>query len=118
MGDVGRRSIEKISIDKVILDDTYYKGKNRIRKRKFVQLYPDRMMWVSTHLIGPTMYSQFFYEIFPEGKNASRLDFTGMQTDHGRNKSAQQIAQLATKLRTVDSGAWKKLAKEMEKDLG
>ena len=117
MGEEGKRSIERLSNDKIILYDSFQGGRKKFRKVKFVQLYPERSMWVSTHVDGPVKFSQFFYEIVPEGKNSSRLEFTGKQIDYGRNKSSQQISKLASKIRKEDSGAWKMLAKEMEKDL-
>jgi len=117
MGDVGKRSINIISETTLILDDTYKIGKAINRRKKLVQLYPADLFWVSTHLIGPTKYSQFLYKISPESKSSSRLDFTGLQIECGSEKKTKQdISARAQELRKLDSIAWKKLTEEMERD--
>ena len=114
MGDRGRRAIGKISESTLILDDTFVLGKSRTAKRRrLVQLYPETMSWVSTHLIGPNKHSQFIYQIVPEGRRASHLEFRGHQVEYGKKK----IPGLANRLKTADSAEWKKLAREMENDL-
>ena len=90
MGDVGKRSIDIISETTLILNDTYKVGKNINKRKKLVQLYPADMFWVSTHLIGPTKYSQFLYEIYPESESRSRLDFTGQQIEYGSEKKTKR----------------------------
>jgi hypothetical protein len=117
MGDVGKRSIKVISETTLILHDTYKIGKTINMKRKLVQLYPADLFWVSTHLIGPTKYSQFLYKISPESRSSSRLDFTGLQVEHGSEKKTEEsLSASAEKLRKLDSETWKKLAVEMERD--
>jgi hypothetical protein len=82
-----------------------------------VQLYPDRLSWVSTHLTGPNKYSQFIYEISAEGNGASRLDFTALHLEYEKKLDGEDIKSLADKLRKEDSAAWKLLAKAMAKEL-
>jgi len=116
MGDEGKRSIEKISKDAIILNDAYYIGKKIVRRKKIVNLYPDTLSWVSTHLIGDRKYSQFLYRISAEGNSKSSLHFTGLQIEYDdrKNKSASSVSK---RLQKNDSHAWQLLAKEMEKDM-
>ena len=72
MGEVGTRSIDIISETTLILNDTYRDGKTINERKRLVQLYPADLFWVSTHLIGPTKYSQFLYKISPESESSSR----------------------------------------------
>jgi hypothetical protein len=117
IGEVGTRSISAISESTVILNDTYKVGKTINRRKRLVQLYPAELFWVSTHLIGPTKYSQFLYKISPETKSRSRLDFTGLQIEYGSAQHTKQsITARSEKLRKIDSEDWKKLAEEMEHD--
>ncbi len=118
MGMDGKRNVLRISKDTIILTDTYYKGRERISKKKLVRLNPERFSWTNTHLAGPIKYSQFLYEIVPEGKNSSRLEFTGLQIEYKEKIISQRkVATLASKLKREDSHSWKLLARAMEKDL-
>jgi len=114
-----KREIMRVSEDTVILTDTFYNKGKKIIKKKLVCLYPDRLSWTSTHLTGPIKYSQFLYEIVPEGEESCHLDFTGLQVEYNDKKklSKKEVKMLAEKLRNEDSAAWKLLAKEMEKEL-
>ena len=114
MGELGKRSINVVSQDTLILNDSYRVGKTINKRKKLVQLYPDDLFWVSTHLIGPTKYSQFLYKISAESSSSSRLDFTGLQVEYGKTKGS--VSARAEKLRKDDSNAWKKLAEAMERD--
>jgi hypothetical protein len=116
MGENGKRSVERISRDTFILDDSYRKGDKLVHRKKVVNLYPDTFSWVSTHLIGKTRYSQFLYRVSPLGASRSRVDFTGfqMEYDDKKKRSADSISE---ELRKEDSYAWELLAKEMEKDM-
>ena len=108
----------QISKDTIILTDTFYKGREHISKRKLVMLNPERFSWTNTHLAGPIKYSQFLYKIVPEGKNSSRLEFTGLQIEYKEKIISQRkVATLASKLKREDSHSWKLLARAMEKDL-
>lgn len=113
-----KREIMHVSENTIILTDTYYNKNKNIIKQKLVCLYPDRLSWTSTHLTGPIKYSQFLYEIVPEGKDSCRLEFTGLQIEYNDEKkfSKKEIEMLTEKLRNEDSAAWKLLATEMEKE--
>lgn len=119
MGKRGKRSIEHLSENAIILSDRVYGEGRYVSKRRLVLLYPERLSWTNTHIGGPNKHSQFLYEIIPEGKNSSRLDFTGFQIDYGATErpTPEKIESLSNKLREDDAGMWRLLAKAMERDL-
>jgi hypothetical protein len=47
------REVQRVSSDSVILVDTFVVAGKPVVKQKLVCLYPDRLMWTSTHLTGP-----------------------------------------------------------------
>jgi len=109
------REVQRISDDTVILTDKYFdEGKSSI-KQKLVCLYPARFAWTSTHLAGPNKYSQFLYEISPQGSQRSRLRFTALHVDY-QAKEIEETVQLRKLLLKLDSETWKHLAKLMEND--
>jgi hypothetical protein len=113
------RQVTHLTDTTIILTDIFHTSNGRIEKQKLVQLYPDRLSWISTHLAGPNKYSQFIYEISAEGNSASRLDFTALHLDYEKeNLDSEDIKSLADKLKEDDSAAWKRLAKAMAKELG
>jgi hypothetical protein len=116
--DVGERQITHLTETTIILTDIFHTSNGRVEKQKLVQLYPDRLSWISTHLTGPNKYSQFIYEISAEGDSASRLDFTALHIEYEKeNLDGEGIKSLADKLRREDSAAWKHLAKAMASEL-
>jgi len=119
MGEKGKREIQWISKDAVILSDSFRK-KNRgtFTKKKIVRLDPSTLSWTNTHIAGPVKYSQFLYKIVPEGKSASRLEFRGLQLQNFDARNKQKTSTIASKIRKEDSGSWKLLAKELNKDFG
>jgi hypothetical protein len=113
------RQITRLTDTTIILTDIFHTRNGRIEKQKLVQLYPDRLSWISTHLTGPNKYSQFIYEISAESDDASRLDFTALHLEHEKEKlDSDRIKSLTDKLKEEDSAAWKRLAKAMAKELG
>ncbi len=119
MGDAtAERHITRVTDATMLLIDIFHTGKGNVEKQKIVQLYPDRLLWVSTHLNGPHKYSQFIYEISAEGDSASRLDFTALHLEYSENLDSDTIKLLAEKLREEDAAAWKLLAEAMAKELG
>jgi hypothetical protein len=113
MKEAGKRKIEKLSDDTVILTDT---SNGKVTKTKLVRLYPKELFWTSTHISGPLKHSQFLYRIAPEGKNRSRLDFVGRQLE-SRMMTKSEARALARKVRKEDSAAWKYLAKALDDEL-
>ena len=114
MGNQGvERQVSIIAEGTIILKDLFHKATGTIEKEKLVQLYPDQLSWVSTHLTGPNRYSQFLYKISADGKEGSILDFTGLHLGYVVKIGAEELAQ---KLCADDAAAWKLLAKAMEKE--
>jgi hypothetical protein len=115
-----KREILRVSDSTIVLTDVYHDEKQGIRKQKLVCLHPNQLTWTSTHLTGPNKYSQFLYQIVPENKRASRLDFTGLQIQYTSKKelNRKEIELLAEKLRSEDSAVWRLLATEMEREFG
>jgi hypothetical protein len=119
LGRKGRRKIERLNEDTVLLTDTFVmEDGGRVAKQKLICLYPERLSWTNTHTKGPSRHSQFLYEIVPEGEDACRLDFTGRQIVSLDAIDARQKAQLARSLRQEDSAMWKNLARAIAADLG
>ncbi len=111
------RQVKRIAEGTVILTDVFHTNGD-VEKQKLVQLYPDHLCWVSTHLTGPHKYSQFIYEISEETENASRLDFVGLHLEYDEKLDEADLKLLAKKLCKEDSQAWRLLAKAMVKELG
>ncbi len=118
MGQEGRRKINRLSEDTLVLEDARKTKDGWVEKTRLVRINPERMSFTNTHISGPTLHSQFWYEFFPEGKARSRLDFTGLLLLPGeRNLSKGEVARIAADERKGDSQIWKNLAKAMEADL-
>jgi len=118
-GEKATREVQRISDDTIILVDTYVnEGKSTV-KQKLVCLYPSRLRWTSTHLTGPNKHSQFLYEITPQTNRTCSLKFTGLYLDYSVKEGAEEkkAELLAKELKKMDSENWKRLAKEMGKQL-
>ena len=111
------RHITRLTDATIILTDTFQTSSGWVEKQKLVQLYYNRLSWISTHLTGPNKYSQFIYEISAEGNNASRLHFTALHLEYGIGLDSEGVKLLAYKLRREDSAVWKRLAKAMADEL-
>jgi hypothetical protein len=111
------REIKKLTETTIILKETFRGEKDTIIKEKLVQLYPDQLMWVSTHLSGPNKYSQFIYEVAIGTGIRSQLDFSAQHIEHQTVMSQTEILTLKDILCKCDSDVWKRLAKAMEKEL-
>ena len=112
------REVVHLADSTLILKETFHTSSGIIEKQKLVQLYPERFSWVSTHLTGPNMYSQFIYEISEKGADISCLDFTALHLEYREKKlGAKEAKVLAAKLCEYDSKVWKLLAKALEKEL-
>jgi hypothetical protein len=118
MGLEGRRKINKLTDDTYILEDARNTVKGWVEKTRLIRINPERHSFSNTHIGGPTLHSQFWYEFFPEGKAGSRLEFTGLLLYPSEKKlSPKQVATMAADERKGDSKIWKNLAKAMEADL-
>ncbi len=119
MGEEGRRTIEKLAPDTILLTDVVRDGRKSVTKTRLVRLLPDERMWTNTHLTGPFRHSQFLYRIVPRGRNRSRLEFTGLQILHGgRTLSARERARRALEIRDQDRATWVRIVRAMRRDLG
>ena len=116
MGEKGKRKVEWISEDAVIITDTKGTGKDKVTKARLVRINPERLSWTNTHISGPNKHSQFWYEIVPDGKGGSRLDFTGLHINYGKKGTKADATRLAREYAKTDGAAWVLLAAAMEKD--
>jgi len=117
MGEEGTRTIQRITEDTIILIENITHAKGKTRKTKLVRLNPRALSWHNIHIRGPNKYSEFLYEITPEGKGGSKLTFTGLMVLYSKdNLSHQTLKQIASREKHYDSKAWKRLANAMAKD--
>jgi hypothetical protein len=119
MGEKGRRKISKLSNDTILFKETFPRPRGRaITKVKLIRLDRKHLSWTNTHLSGPARYSQFLYRIVPEGRDRSRLEFSGFQLERTRHRPTPAQKKLrARRLLREDSHAWELLARAMESDL-
>lgn len=113
----GTRSINRINRDTLILTDTFFMGDKKEVKQRLIRIYPERLTMVNTRLSAANRHSQFIYEFVSEGKNASRLDFTGAHVFYGKKPPPPTLASLAREMTEGDAEIWKHLAVAMRKDL-
>lgn len=107
------RQVTPLTDAALILKDIFHTGNGDVEKQKLVCLYPDRLCWVSTHLVGATKYSQFIYQISAKDDGKSQLEFKDQEKEHLTEKESQA---LATDLSASDAKTWKLLASEMKKN--
>ena len=116
-GRTGRRRIERLDERTLLLTDTFLDAAGaRVVKQKLVHLYPERLAWTSTHTKGPSLHSQFLYELFTEGEDACRLEFTGRQMVRLDAVDARKVRELSRELQREDGAIWKRLARAMAAD--
>jgi hypothetical protein len=118
MGMKGSRKIRRINQDTLIITDSVIGKGKTITKEKLVRLNPEKTSWTNTYLAGPNRLSQFLYSVVAEGKDSSRLHFTGLQVFYGNEPSSEEISGIAKRLVEEDSGSWARLAESMRKDIG
>ena len=106
------RQVIPLTETTLILKDTFHLPTETVEKQKLVQIYPDQLTWVSTHLSGPNRHSQFLYVISPRGRTASVLDFYANHLEYTENANARLLAKQLCK---EDAALWKLLAKAMAK---
>jgi hypothetical protein len=118
MGQEGTRKINKLTEDTFILEDARRTPEGVLEKTRLIRINPERRSFSNTHITGPTLHSQFWYEFFSEGKRASRLEFTGLLLYPSDGKlTRKEVAVLAAGEKKGDSTIWKHLARAMEADL-
>ena len=117
MGEDGKRTIQKITKDTIILKEDIMHRRGRTSKVKLVRLNPRALSWHNIHIRGPNKYSEFLYQITPEGKRRSKLTFTGLLVLYSEGRlSSQKLKQIANREKHYDSKAWKRLANAMAKE--
>ncbi|MGD0250755.1 MAG: hypothetical protein ABSB97_07740 [Thermoplasmata archaeon] len=117
MGEEGRRHVEHLAENTILLTDIFRTARGPVTKVKLVHLLPDQFAWTNTHLAGPSRHSQFLYELLPTGRNRCQLRFTGLQVDHpARRPTASFVAGRARELVREDSATWRRLAAAMGRD--
>jgi hypothetical protein len=110
-----KRQIFHLGENTLILKDVFHSAKGSVEKEKLVTLYPEQLFWISRHLTGPNKHSQFLYQILPNGKSASVLNFTALHLEYDEKTNATLLAE---QLCREDSNAWILLAKAMANELG
>ncbi len=117
MGEKGKRTIRKVTEDTIILKEDITHAGRKISKMKLVRLNPRALSWHNIHIRGPNKYSEFLYEINPEGKDRSKLTFTGLLVLYSKDRlSSQKLKQIANREKQYDSKSWKRLANAMAKE--
>src|SRR5208337_2680169 len=107
----GKRRIRKLTHDTLLLTDTYFASQRPVTKNRLVRLNVPELSWTNTHISGPHRHSQFIYKIEPQGKNRSRLKFTGLLICYSPNPLAREkLRKIARDERRTDSKAWHYLA--------
>ncbi len=115
MHERGKRRIQWITDDTVILREVVHQNGKKIKKVKLVKLDHARLSWYNIQLSGPNKHSAFLYRISPEGRNQSRLNFTGLLVVYSKTRlSNRKLRQIARKEKRYDSNAWKHLAKAIQ----
>jgi hypothetical protein len=117
------RKVERLAENLVLLTDTFAadpfdarKGARTV-KVKLVHLFPDRRMWISTHVAGPARYSQFLYQLTPRGPSPCTLHFTGSQVERvARLPTRASLARRTRELRREDSQLWVRLSAAFAKE--
>jgi hypothetical protein len=114
MRERGERRVQRITDDTVILREVVHQNGRKIKKVKLVKLDPATLSWYNIQLSGPNKHSAFLYRITPEGKNRSRLQFTGLLVVYCRGGlTNRKLSEIARRERRYDATAWKHLAKAL-----
>ncbi len=122
-GHSGARTVEWLAENLVLLTDDFASppfdpaaGAPGVKAR-LVHLYPERHAWVSNHVSGPALHSQFLYELSPRDARSSTFRFTGSQVEAVREPpSRAAIAARSAALRDGDLQLWKNFAALLRAD--
>lgn len=117
MKEKGKRDIQKITDDTILLTETTRKNNRPIRKTKLVRLNRPSLSWTNTHIAGPNRHSQFLYTILPEGKTRCRLYFQGLLIQYSQKPlTRQQLRKIARDERKGDATAWHHIAASLRRE--
>lgn len=112
------RQVDRLADCTILLTDTFQTKNSKVRKQKLIQLYPDRLFWTSTHLLGINKYSQILYQILADSNDSSHLDFDAIYLNNKTtNINLSQARSIADNLCRQDIEVWQLLAKAMKKEL-
>lgn len=122
-GHSGTRQVEWLTDNLVLLTDDFQSppfdpaaGVPGVKAR-LVHLYPQRHMWVSNHVSGPALHSEFLYELLPRDARSSTFRFTGSQVEAVRDAPTRaSIAARSKALRSGDAQLWKNFAALLRAD--
>lgn len=114
-GITGVRGVKRLSPTMIRLTDTTEEptglGATKVR---IVQLYPETLSWVSTHVAGPCLHSQFRYSISRTGRHTSALSFQGREIRwETRPSGLEDLWKLKSQLRAADVALWRRFARAM-----
>lgn len=114
----GRRSVRILSPElRLLTDRVDPPGGDRRPRTRLIHLYPDEFAWVSTHVRGDHLHSQFRYAIRSVGPRASELTFQGREIRWERKRAtAAQVRAWRRQLRAGDAALWRAFARAMEAD--
>jgi hypothetical protein len=116
MKEKGRRDVQKITDDTILLTETARKNNRSIKKTKLVRLNRPSLSWTNTHIAGPNRHSQFLYKIVPEGKTRCRLHFQGLLVQYSRKPlNHHQLNRIAREECREDSTVWRHLAAALKR---
>lgn len=114
MREKGRRKIRWITDDTVVLQEIVEVRGKKIKKLKLVKLDPANLSWYNIQLAGPNKHSAFLYRIVREGKNRSRLNFTGLLVVYSKGRlTKRKLGEIGRSERQYDANAWRHLAKAL-----
>ena len=117
MYEKGHRTIRWVTDDTVILREVVHQNGKLIKKIKLVKLDPENLSWYNIQLSGPNRHSAFIYRITPEGKDRSRLNFTGLLVVYSQARlNNRALRRIARSERRYDATAWKHLAKALHEE--
>jgi len=116
----GTRRVERLAPEIVRLTDRAHDAAEAgVEKVRIVQLYPAALAWVSTHVGGPCLHSQFRYAVRPLGPRRSELLFEGREIRwEARAAAPATVRSLRRTLRRADQDLWRSFARAMARDLG
>ncbi len=114
-----RRTVRKIAPNALILKDVRGTKRGRVEISRLVRIDPDTLSWTNTHITGPFVHSQFWYQVLPDGPRRSHLEFRGLRlARYPRRLTSQQLARATEEERRGDQKLWRvRLAPALHADL-
>jgi len=118
-GSDDRRRVQRLTEDAVLLTDLSPRAGSRpVVQVKLVRIDASQRRWTSTHLHGPSRFSQAWYQVVTDARGGSHLEFEALHLEpvpHGRR--APSARALARRFAREGAQAWRLLANAMVRDL-